>query len=237
MPKATHPRTSASTPPAGALEETPERLLDAAAAVFVERGFRGATIREICQRAGANVAAVNYHFKGKQEIYTAVLRRSYQRSIERHDPRGGLPVGAPPRERLLAFVGSFLRRILDESDSGHFGRLMSREIVDPTAALNVLAERDIHPVARILEEIVRDVLGPAATVETVRLSVLHIAGQCLFHHHSRPIINRLFPEQTYTAEDVDAIASHITDFSLEGLRGLRSRTGPKPPRLPGEGKR
>jgi AcrR family transcriptional regulator len=224
--ESTHPRSAVPATGAGDLDDTPERLLGAAAATFVEHGFRGATVREICHRAGANVAAVNYHFGGKEELYTAVLRRAYQESIERHDPRGGLPAGAPARERLLAFVRSFLWRILNESDSERLGRLMSREIMEPTAALDVLAERDVRPVARILEGIVREILGPGATAQTVRLSVLHIAGQCLFHHHSRPIIDRLFPEQTYTPADIEAVAAHITDFSLAGLRGLRSRSRP-----------
>ena len=53
--------------------ETRRRLLDAAGEVFAEKGFAKATVREICQKAEANIAAVNYHFGDKEKLYAAVL--------------------------------------------------------------------------------------------------------------------------------------------------------------------
>jgi AcrR family transcriptional regulator len=48
-------------------EKTRDKILDAAGEVFAEHGFEGATIRAITERAGANVAAVNYHFRDKSD--------------------------------------------------------------------------------------------------------------------------------------------------------------------------
>src|SRR5229473_4084962 len=59
-----------------ALELTRDKLIEAAGHVFAERGYRAATIREICRRAGANIAAVNYTFGDKMGLYTEVLRHS-----------------------------------------------------------------------------------------------------------------------------------------------------------------
>ncbi|MFW5829861.1 MAG: TetR family transcriptional regulator, partial [Planctomycetota bacterium] len=58
-----------------AAETTRERLLDAAEACFAEIGFHAASVRMITERAGANLAAVHYHFGGKNGLIEAVITR------------------------------------------------------------------------------------------------------------------------------------------------------------------
>src|SRR5438093_5704970 len=90
--------------------ETRQRLLEAAGEVFAEHGFRDATIREICDQAEANVAAVHYHFGDKEELYAAVFdyARSYAvAAFEQAAPA----VGA--EERLRVFVRAVLTRFFD----------------------------------------------------------------------------------------------------------------------------
>src|SRR5437868_11325514 len=109
-------------------ERTRAKLLDAAGEVFSERGYYDATVREICARAGANVAAVNYHFRDKERLYTTCLARWAQTALEKYPPLLGLPADAPLEQRLEAFVHSFLLRLLDNSRFAWHGKLMSREM-------------------------------------------------------------------------------------------------------------
>ncbi|MFN0060575.1 MAG: CerR family C-terminal domain-containing protein [Planctomycetota bacterium] len=202
------------------ISATRVRLLEAAGEVFVEQGFRAATVREICRRAAANVAAVNYHFRDKLSLYEATFAYWAQSALEKYPPTLGLGPNPTAEERLAAYVRSFLYRILDGGKSAWFGKLMSREMQDPTAVLDRRVADTIKPLSDLLHDLVRQVASATLSPEIVRNVAGSIVGQIVFYHHSRPIIARLFPELTNTPDQIDALAQHITRFSLAGLREL-----------------
>src|SRR3954471_21999469 len=113
-------------------DETRRLLLEAAGAVFAEVGFRDATVREICARAGANVAAVNYHFGDKARLYTEVLLFAHACATAKYPSGLGVADDPPPAERLHAFVLSFLKRVFDEGRPAWHARIMTREMAEPT---------------------------------------------------------------------------------------------------------
>jgi TetR/AcrR family transcriptional regulator, regulator of cefoperazone and chloramphenicol sensitivity len=216
-------------------------LLEAAGEVFADVGFRNATIREICRRAGVNVAAVNYHFGDKEQLYAEVLHYSQQQAFEKYAPLLDVDDDAPAEEKLHAYVRSFLLRIFDKGSTAWFGKMMSREMVEPTAALNALLESRMRPMARLLGGIVAQILhepvvgsqqsvakGSArrATNSLVRLCSFSVVSQCVFFHHCRTVINRLFPEQKLDASAVEELAGHITRFSLAAMRRLADSKTP-----------
>ena len=77
-------------------DETRRQLLEAAGEVFATAGFRNATVREICRRAGANLAAVNYHFGDKEALYAEVLRYAQQKAFEKYPLLPGVGADAGP---------------------------------------------------------------------------------------------------------------------------------------------
>ena len=91
---------------------TRERLLKAATDVFVERGYAAATVREICRRASANVAAVNYHFGSKERLYAFMLEEHLEDAYGRYPLDKGLSENPTPEERLSVFIHNFLRRVM-----------------------------------------------------------------------------------------------------------------------------
>src|ERR1700677_1949623 len=96
------------------LDVTRRHLLEAAGEVFAEAGFRDATVREICRRAGANVAAINYHFGDKETLYLEVLRYAHGKALAKYPPLLDVPDDAPPEKKLRAFIHSLLLRIFDK---------------------------------------------------------------------------------------------------------------------------
>lgn len=203
---------------------TRRHLLDAAGEVFAEKGYRDATIRDICNRAGANVAAVNYHFGDKAALYAEVLADLSEIARERFPITLDLPPQATPQERLHAFVRSFLWRVLSSDLAARHGRLMAREMVEPTGALDRLVEERIRPEAEALRGIITEILGPDAPRDQIQLAGLSVVGQILFYSHCAPVLNRLFREDAFDVTRLERLADHITTFSLAAMDGLSGRT-------------
>lgn len=203
---------------------TRRRLLEAAGEVFAEHGFRAATVQEICRRADANIAAVNYHFSDKEQLYREVIRYAEEQHGAAH-PRE-LPHGAPADERLHAHVEWFLMHLLDEGRPAWHGRLMAREMIEPTAALDELVEGHIRESNDRLLGIVRELMGPDASDQQVRTSAFSVTGQCLFYRHCEPVIARLHPELRIGRAQVPALAEHVTRFSLAGMHAIASSGAP-----------
>lgn len=209
------------TTPSVSVDGTRERLLEAAGEVFAQRGFRDATIRDICARAGANIASVNYHFGGKGRLYSEVLRYVDTVAHDRHPQVTPELAALEPEEQLGWFVRQFLNRVFDSGRPSWHERLMNREMVEPTFALDELIDRNIKVRAQALQGIIRSILGPGATERQVQRAQASIVGQCLFYWHCRPCITRLLPHVGYGPGHIDSIAAHVTEFSLHGLAGIR----------------
>lgn len=201
--------------------DTRTQILEAAGAVFASVGFRDATVREICHRAGVNIAAVNYHFGDKETLYREVLRYSQTLAFTQYPPLLEVSPEAPPEERLRAFLHSWLLRTFSPGAIAWHGQLISREMVDPTGVLDEIVRDKIHPLSVQLRGIVGEILGRPPGDEAVRLCTLSIVGQCVFYHHCRPVLTRLFPQQPpLDTLGTERLADHITRFSLAAMRHL-----------------
>jgi AcrR family transcriptional regulator len=203
---------------------TKERLLEAACKVFAEKGFRDATVAEICQGAEANIAAVNYHFRDKETLYAEAWRLAFQRSLTAHPPDGGVGSEAPAEERLRGRILSLLRRIVDP-DSLEFA-IVQKELANPTGLLVKVMRESLDPLRLGLEAIVRELLSDQASQCQVQLCQMSIRGQC-FDLLTRERRRKLFAQAGVQLgpppleASIEAIADHVTRFSVAGIRELR----------------
>jgi AcrR family transcriptional regulator len=203
------------------LAETDGRLLQAAGEVFAEVGFRRATIREICRRADANVAAVNYHFGDKGRLYATVIKYGVGMALRKYPPDQGLPPdgSATPEQRLRAFVRSFLFRLLEQGPYAWHGRVMMWELIEPSGILGELFPQLIRPLYQRLESIVADLLGPGATPERIRLGCASVLGQCTFYRTGAEMLAHVQPGSADPSpERIEALVDHVARFTAAGLR-------------------
>jgi len=219
---ASSPRTTPAqaSVPTDAGDATRRRLIDAAGERFAERGFRDTTVREICSSAGANIAAINYHFGDKMGLYRAVLVSAHADGRRYMDE---VPETGVPEARLRAWVGAFLHKVLDADRPQWLPRLMMREMVEPTAALDEVIESSIRPQFRQLAGIVAGVTGHAESSALVRDASISIAGQCLVYRHCGRMLCRMHGIEPTTHTQIERLADTVTALALGGLRGNGER--------------
>lgn len=205
------------------LSVTRQRLLEAAGEVFADVGFEKATVRDICKKAGANVAAINYHFRDKDNLYVEVLKYAHQcATVENLQAIQQMAGGSlPAEERLRVFVRTFLLRAFHAGKAAWHGKLVAQEMSKPTALLDHLVKDEIRPRAAFLEATVAELIGNNPPQDLVRRCARSVVSQCVFYHLCRPMVERLHPEQGFEMADLEVLADHITRFSLHAIRGIK----------------
>jgi len=200
---------------AHAADDTRCRLLEAAGETFAEKGFQAATVREICARAGANLAAVNYHFGDKERLYVEAVQYAHSNKAEDSPPEW--PAGTPASVRLREYIGWMLRHLRDESRPAWHEQLMMREMIKPTKACVAVVERFIRARFELLEGIVAELLPPETTHSDRTLITLSVVAQCLIYRARNPFVALVVGEDQYRAYALDRLADHITQFTLAAL--------------------
>jgi len=203
---------------------TREKLLAAAADTFASAGFEQATVRDIAQRAGVNVASINYHFGDKLGLYTELIRSTL---LKPESPVFMLSSDTEtPEVALRRFVVGMFQRMYGVGRSAWYAKVMAHELVRPTPALKVVVQHFIKPNALKLSRIVGQLIGRPADDRLTRLCVHSVIAQTVHHVHARPVIHLLWPEIEVTPENLEAIANHVVDFSLAAFRKIRCRNKP-----------
>jgi AcrR family transcriptional regulator len=199
------------------LDSKRERIIDAAGELFAERGFDATTVRDICQAAEANVAAVNYYFGDKQRLYVEAVVRAHRWRMERARLPEWSP-DTPPEKKLADFIHTFIRRVRTGPGDTWHTRLVMREIANPSEACAELVQSSIRPQFEILLGILQELLPEERDEQKLRLTAFSIVGQCLFYHFADPVIRNLLHPEQYEALDVDILADHISELSLAAIK-------------------
>jgi AcrR family transcriptional regulator len=198
-------------------DDTRTKVLHAAGPVFAEKGFQAATVREICQEAGVNLASVNYHFRDKENLYLETVKHAH-RYIAQLTPLPDWSQSTSPEVRLLGFVRTMLTRMLGRERPSWSTRLMMREVLEPTGACRALAEEYMKPHFKILSGILQEMLPADAPSHVRTKTAFSIIGQCLYYRVAAEVIGMIVPEEERTEHfQIDAIAEHIAGFTLRSL--------------------
>lgn len=200
--------------------QTRQRLLEAACKVFADKGYQDSSLADICQRADANIAAVNYHFGGKEALYAEVWRHIFETFMAAYPTDGGLPADAPPEQRLYVRVLALLHRPFDDGRLGQGFQLALREMVSPTEVFAATHKELVGPQRRQTRALIRELIGDGATDQQVLYCEVSIINQCLSANFMKGRRKLMFGRERFTKRQLEQLARHITEFSLGGIRAI-----------------
>jgi AcrR family transcriptional regulator len=195
---------------------TKGRLLDVAGRLFAAKGYRGTTVAEVCRLAKANIAAVNYHFGSKEDLYREAWRHAHRTALAQFPPEGGVPAAAPAAERLRGRLNALLQRVLH--DDGLEFRILDQEAANPTGHLGQVVHETIQPLAQAMEQIVRELLGGRASENSVKLCATSVIGPCLLLMRRRRV--RQMPGAVAAAGGLNDLVEHFAQFALGGIERI-----------------
>lgn len=198
------------------VDDTKQRLINSAGEMFAEKGYEAASVRDICQRAEANLAAVNYHFGDKRQLYVAAVRHA-QCCRQEDVPFPEWPAEMPAVDRLRAFIETMFARMLAGDRPRWHLEIMLRELARPTEACAAVVEDYIRPMADNLRSILRDLLPDDMSEQQRWMIGFSIVGQVLFYYVHQPIIRLLIGPAGLEPMPLDRLADHVTRFTLAAI--------------------
>ena len=201
--------------------DTRESLLDAAEGLFAEHGIQASSLRMITQRAGANLAAVHYHFGSKEGLVRAVFSRRIKplneerlRLLDACD----LEAEDAVEQVLSAYLAPLLRRRAREGDGQtcSFARLMGRAFAEPSGEVQAVIMEEFGEMIRRFTVALACIL-PDLT-ETEVLWRFHFVAGAMAHTVGCGNLLEQYSKGLCQAADPDEALGHLIPFLSAGLR-------------------
>lgn len=210
-----------------------QRILDAAERLFSEKGYEATSVRDITQEAGCNLAAVNYHFGNKENLYRQVFIRQF--TLIRNQRLAGIAAYLENQAEsytleglIRAFAATFLSACNacssgDGNERERWSQLLSREMLDQRLGSDIFLHEVIVPVRDAFRSAL-DKVFPGLSEQNVMMCMTSIVGQMMHLH----IMHKMFfginrdnlenmPEHF---RNFDLAVDHVANFSAAGIRHI-----------------
>ncbi len=194
-------------------KDTRLKLIEAAAPLFAQKSFAAVSVRELAQAAGANIAAVSYHYGGKEGLYHAMLEYQFEpiaEALERIQTMSSLP----PAERLGLYAslvaGVHHRR-------PYLLRLVHAELTSPTSGFEAVVKKYIPQIFRFIHQALEEgvAAGEFRPDLDIGLAVISLAGILNFYFVAKPMARQLLPASGLSDEKY---VSQAFAIYLNGIR-------------------
>jgi TetR/AcrR family transcriptional regulator, regulator of cefoperazone and chloramphenicol sensitivity len=219
------PRTDGST--------TRLHILETAGQLFAERGFAESTSKEICTRAGTNMAAVNYHFGSRDGLYEAVLIEAHRQLVSMDELVSLASVPTDPRLKLRAFLTHLIE--LGSQPKAPWGfRVVLREALSPSPALPVLIRQAVLPKAKLIRGLIGGIMGLPDDHPSVQRAMLFVVLPCIVMTVApKNLRNEVLP----ALKNTEGLADDLMRYVFAGLDAIAKEAKASAPATATAGKR
>jgi AcrR family transcriptional regulator len=207
--------------------EVRERIMDAAEELFSEKGFSSTTVREITRKAKCNLAAINYHFQGKDNLYVEVIKRNLK--ILREVRIEGInkvlmdnPKNVTLEKLLKAFAESFVEPFVEKDRAQRFMKMMIHEMLEPRLPKQTFADEVAIPTINAFGNALKRIY-PDISEKNIFMNVISIIGQLVHTIH----LNEIFKEEINLQEQFPGMKEMMENIVKFSAAGIRATVGQK----------
>ena len=210
-------------------DNTRERLLIQAELLFSRKGFAAVSVREITSAADTNLAAVNYHFGNKMNLYLSVfkerwvpraqeVRKFFKNFLsEKNHPDTSDP---DTSDIIRAIATAFLEGAMTDDERHCHINLMLRELTHPTEAISIVVDEVIRPMHHDIQKRIRPSLPANINLEKLTLSIFSIISMILYFELARPVVS-LVMDLEFDSQYKSRVIDHIVSFTMNGINGFK----------------
>jgi len=206
---------------ANELEGTKLALINAAGKLFADKGFEGTSVRAIAEEAGANIAAVNYHFGSKENLYTEALRyvvdkRSDGTCLRQGEIQGCFDTPSAAAQSIYSTVMERFTSYFSKARPPWHSQLLMQSILKPSEALRTIVEQAFRPDHEELIAMFRKA-DPTLSDEQAQLWAFSFSAHITFYVLAKTPILMLLDREEYDGPFIEAAADHAAHTIIAAL--------------------
>lgn len=197
-------------------DQTSRDILEAAGPLFAQAGFAETTAKTIAERAGADVASINYHFGGRAQLYQATLLEAHRRLVSLSELEVLAASNQPAMEKFVQLLDILLDVALQPD--GWPAHLLAREVLSPSSHFQVVLDAEIEPKLAVVQRILSEATGIPAGDPALLRCIVSVAAPCLMLAVAASGVPG--PVRTLRQMSREDLSAHMHIFATAGVAAV-----------------
>ncbi len=198
------------------MNKTRQKIIRSATKLFAKKGLNGTSVRDISRKASVNLAAINYHFQSKEQLYREIVSHHFQRLVEN--------IAQLDQQKIddeESYIERFVEQNLDLLFHGDWELecIVARELGTFSNQGHNLTQNFFQPaLTSLTKRIQKGIAGKRFRRVNPTLAALSLIGMCLFCANKQGLLAATLGVDTLSDQFRARMATHVTELFLRGIR-------------------